>query len=139
MTVTSISIHCSSHLTASTAATELNPHCCRCSAPRSFTTTGCPPHQGLTLVPCALSIHAGDGSVSSLGHKPDLPLHSPSTAHLNEPRSERTHLQSLLQESCTTIRSIGKFIREAPVTNKEYKRLENRNRNTTGSVPYSTH
>lgn len=93
---------------------------------------GCPQNQGLTLTPCALSIQAGDGSVSSLGHQPDLPPHSPPLmsvppdlhCSLDEPRSERTHLQSLLQKSCTTIRSIGKFIREAPVTNKEYKGLE---------------
>lgn len=42
-----------------------------------------------------------------------------------EPRAGKTYLQPLLQKSCTTIRSIGEFIREAPVTDKEYKGLQN--------------
>lgn len=70
----------------------------------------------------------------------DHPFHYP------EARAGKTYLQPLLQKSGTTIRSIGEFIREAPVTNKEYEGLENTNSGVSAALspqhplhPHFTH
>lgn len=119
-------------------ATQLSPPWCWCRVP--FPAPRHQPSPKSRCHPCTPSIPTSAGSVSSLGHKPDLPLpfSTPLSVFpgcpcsINKPRAQRTNLQPLLQKPCAAIRSIGKFIWEAPVTNKEYKGLKNRERNTWG-------